>query len=176
MKEYKPGNIRNVVLVGHQDAGKTVLAESLLFSAGAINRIGTIQDGHTTMDFAPEETTRQISVHSGVAWCEHSGNKINLIDTPGYEDFVGEVLYSLDVVDAGVVALRSDGGVEVGTEKVFGFLRDRNLPAMFVVNKMDKEHASFDNCVDQIREMFGGNARVFHVPIGGGETFSGGTD
>ena len=138
MKQYAPGTIRNIAFIGHQDSGKTILSEALLFSAGAINRIGKIEEGHTTMDSAPEEIERNISVHTGVAYCEHNGNKINLLDTPGYEDFVGEVLLALDVVEGVIVGVRSDGGVEVGTEKVWGFARDNKLPAIFVVNKMDK--------------------------------------
>ena len=86
MKEYSPDKIRNVVLVGHQECGKTVLAESLLFSAGAIKRLGKIDDGNTTMDNTPEEIERKISIHSAVAFCEHKGAKVNIIDTPGYED------------------------------------------------------------------------------------------
>jgi len=173
VKEYAPDNIRNVAIVGHQDTGKTVLTDALLFAAGAIARVGRVEDGNTTMDYTKEEIERQITIHSGVAHCEHRDVKINFIDAPGYEDFVGEVLLSLDVCDAGLVVLRADGGVEVGTDKVFGFLRDRGLPALLVVNKMDKEHADFDACVEQVREAFGGGARAFHLPIGHGDDFRG---
>lgn len=176
MKQYAPAHIRNVVILGHQDSGKTILAEALLYSTGAIARVGKIEDGNTTMDFSPEEITRQISIHSGVAFCELSGTKINIIDTPGYEDFVGEALYAIDVVESAIVAIRSDHGVEVGTERMWGFLREHGLPAMFVVNKMDKEHADFDNCLEQVREAFGNNARPFQIPIGSGDTFKGVVD
>jgi elongation factor G len=162
-----------VALVGHQESGKTILAEALLFTAGAINRIGKIEDGNTAMDYSPEEIERQISIHSGVASIEHGSSKINLIDTPGYEDFVGDVLFALDVTEGAVVAVRSDAGVEVGTEKVWGFLRERNAPTCLVVTKMDKEHADFDKCIEQMREAFGGNVRPFQLPIGQGESFKG---
>lgn len=176
MKEYAPANIRNIAIVGHQDSGKTMLAEAMLFATGATNRLGRIEDGNTTMDFSSDEIERQISVHSGVAWCDHAGSKINIIDTPGYEDFVGDVVLSLDVVDAAVVALRGDGGVEVGTSKVAEFAFARELPILFLINKLDKEHAKFDDCVAQIHETFGRKARVFSLPIGQGDGFRGVVD
>jgi elongation factor G len=163
-------------LVGHQESGKTILAESLLFTAGAINRLGKIEDGNTTMDFSPEEIQRHISIHSGVASCEYKGTKINLIDTPGYEDFVGDVLFALDVTESAVLAVRADSGVEVGTDKVWGFLRDRGMPTLFVVTKLDKEHANFENCVGHLREAFGANIRPFALPIGSGDSFGGVVD
>ena len=173
MKEYTPDNIRNVAVVGHQECGKTILSEAMLFSAGAINRLGKIEDGNTTMDVAPEEIERKISIQSGLAFCEHNGVKINLVDTPGYEDFVGEVLCALDVVEGVAVLIRSDAGVEVGTEKVWEFARERDLAAILVVNKLDKEHADFDRCVDQAKESFGGKVRLFQLPIGQGDEFKG---
>jgi elongation factor G len=173
VKEYAPGEIRNVAVVGHQECGKTILCESLLFSAGAISRLGKIEDGNTTMDAAPEEIERKISIQSALAFCEHNGAKINIIDTPGYEDFVGEVLCALDVVESAILPIRSDGGVEVGTEKVWGYLRERGLATMLVVSKMDKEHANFDRCVDQAVNVFGGKVRLFQLPIGQGDDFRG---
>jgi elongation factor G len=176
VKQFPADHIRNVALVGHQDCGKTTLAESLLFSAGAIPRLGRIEDKNTTMDYDSEETARGISIHSGVAHCEHAGNKVNIIDTPGYEDFVGDVLLSLDVVEGAIVAVRADAGVEVGTDRVWGFLRDRELPALFVINRMDKEHANFDNALEALREHFGGGVHALQIPIGSGEKFRGVVD
>jgi elongation factor G len=176
VKEYAPDKIRNVAVVGHQECGKTIMSEALLFSAGAINRIGKIEDGNTTMDNAAEEIERRISIQSAVAFCEHNGVKINLLDTPGYEDFVGEVLCALDVVESAIVPIRSDAGVEVGTERVWGFIQDRGLSAILVVSKLDKEHADFDHCIDQARESFGGNVRIFQLPIGQGDSFRGVVD
>ncbi len=176
MKQFPAADIRNVALVGHQESGKTMLAESLLFAASAIPRLGRIEDKNTTMDYDPEEMARGISIHSGVAHCEHKGTKINLIDTPGYEDFVGDVLLALDVVEGALVTVRADAGVEVGTDRVWGFLRERNLAAMLVASRMDKEHANFDSCVEQLQEAFGAGVRPIQIPIGSGETFRGVVD
>ena len=122
MKEYAPENIRNVAIAGHQECGKTILAESLLFTAGAISRLGNIDDGNTTMDCTAEEIERKISIQSALAFCEHRDSKINIVDTPGYEDFVGDVLSSLDIVESAIIPIRSDAGVEVGTEKIWEFV------------------------------------------------------
>ncbi len=173
MKEYSPDQIRNVALVGHQECGKTILAESLLFSAGAIGRLGKIDDGNTTMDNTPEEIERKISIQSSVAFCEHNGTKINIIDTPGYEDFVGDVLMALDVVEGAIIPIRSDAGVEVGTEKVWEYIQNHGLATMLVVDKLDKEHADFDRCVQQAVDSFGGKVRLFQLPIGQGDDFKG---
>ncbi len=176
MKQFPAVQIRNVALVGHQESGKTMLSESLLYTAGAIPRMGRVEDKNTTMDYDSEETARGISIHSGVAHVEHAGTKINLIDTPGYEDFVGDVLLGLDVVEGAIVALRADAGVEVGTDRMWGFLRDRNLPAIFVVSRMDKEHANFDNALTQLHEHFGGGVHTLQLPIGSGDKFRGVVD
>ena len=173
MKEYAPEQIRNLAVIGHQESGKTIMSEALLFAAGAISRIGRIEDGNTTMDASPEEIERKISIQSGVAFCEYADKKINIVDTPGYEDFVGEVLCALDVVESALVLVRADAGVEVGTEKVWEFLEQRKLPAFLVVNRMDKEHADFDKSVNMAREAFGNKIRAFQLPIGMGESFKG---
>jgi elongation factor G len=166
VKQYTPDKIRNVAIVGHQDTGKTMLAEAMLFSAGAISRIGRIEDGNTTMDTAPEEIERKISIQAALAFCEVENHKINIVDTPGYEDFIGEVVASLDVVESTVVVVRGDGGVEVGTDKVWGFVRDKKLPAVFCVNKMDKENASFDDALESLRAAYGPRVMPLQIPIG----------
>jgi elongation factor G len=176
VKQFSAAHIRNVALVGHQESGKTTLSESLLFSAGAVSRLGRVEDKNTTMDYHPEEIARGISIHSGVAHCEHGDTRINIVDTPGYEDFVGDVLMGLDVVEGALIALRADAGVEVGTDRVWGFVRERALPAMFVVNRMDKEHANFDNCLTQLHEHFGVGVHALQLPIGAGDSFTGVVD
>ncbi len=176
MKEFTPDKIRNIALVGHQDTGKTMVAEAILFDTGAISRMGRIQDGNTAMDTTAEEIERQISILTAMAYAEFKNHKINILDTPGYEDFVGEVLSAIDVVDAAVLIVRADGGADVGTEKVWRYIRERGLPALFCVNKIDKEHASFDKCVEQLHEAFGRGAVVVEVPIGEGEKFKGVVD
>jgi elongation factor G len=176
VKQFPASQIRNVALVGHQESGKTMLSESLLYTAGAIPRLGRIEDGNTTMDYDHEENLRKISIHSGVAWCEHAGHKVNLVDTPGYEDFVGDVLLGLDVVEGAIVTLRADAGVEVGTDRVWGFVQDHQLPGLFVVNRMDKEHANFDHVLEGLHEHFGHNVHAMHLPIGSGDKFRGVVD
>ena len=173
MKEYTPDRIRNIALVGHQDTGKTMLAEAILFDTGATTRMGRIEDGNTMMDTAAEEIERQISILMAMAYVEHKSHKINILDTPGYEDFVGEVLGALDVVDAAAIVVRADGGAEVGTEKMWGFIKERRLSAVFCVNKMDKEHASFDKTVEHLHAIFGRKAVVVQLPIGEGDKFKG---
>jgi elongation factor G len=173
VKEYTPDKIRNIAFVGHQDTGKTSLAEAILFSTGAISRMGRIEDGHTTMDTAPEEIERKISIQASLAFCELDNHKINIIDTPGYEDFVGEVMSGLDVVEGAVMVVRGDAGAEVGTEKIWGYLREQNLPTLFCVNKMDKENASFDESLQSLREYFGTGVVPLQLPMGEGPDFKG---
>jgi elongation factor G len=173
VKQYTPDKIRNIALVGHQDTGKTSLTEAILFSTGAINRIGRVEDGNTTMDTGPEEIERQISIQAALAFCEVDDYKINIIDTPGYEDFVGEVMSAVDVVEGAVVVVRGDAGTEVGTEKMWNYLRERNLPTLFCINKMDKEHASFDESVTSLRDHFGPKVLPVQLPLGDGPAFRG---
>lgn len=176
MKQFPASHIRNVALVGHQESGRTMLSESLLFTAGAIPRLGRVEDGNTIMDYDPEEIARKISIHSGVAWCEHNSHKINLIDTPGYEDFVGDVLLALDVSESAIITIRADAGVEVGTDRVWGFVQDHGLPGLFVVSRMDKEHANFDSALESLVEHFGHNVHPIQLPIGSGDNFRGVVD
>jgi elongation factor G len=176
VKQFPASHIRNVALVGHQESGKTMLSESLLFAAGAIPRLGRIEDGNTTMDYDREEVARRISIHSGVAWCEHAGTKINIIDTPGYEDFVGDVLLGLDVSEGAIVSVRADAGVEVGTDRVWGFVQEHQLPGLFVINRMDKEHANFDSALEGLHEHFGHHVQPIQIPIGAGDHFRGVVD
>jgi elongation factor G len=173
VKNFGPDKIRNIALAAHQDTGKTMLAEAMLFMTGAISRIGRVEDGNTTMDTTPEEVERQISIQTGFACTEFEGNKINILDTPGYEDFVGEVLCALDVVEACIIPIRADGGVEVGTEKIWTYVRERNLPTIFCINKIDKEHANFQNCISQLQEFFGSKVIPVQLPIGEGESVTG---
>jgi len=176
VKQYSPDKIRNIALVGHQDTGKTLLSEAILFDTGVIKRIGKIEDGNTAMDTSPEEIERQISIQAALACCEFHGQKINIIDTPGYEDFVGEVFAALDVVEGALIVVRGDAGTEVGTEKVWEFVRDKQMPTMFCVNKMDKENASFEHVLEDLREHFGPKVLPAQVPIGEGASFKGVVD
>src|SRR5207237_7884285 len=137
------GQIRDVALVAHHGVGKTSLAEAMLFLARATNRLGRVSDGSTLLDYAPDEITRQMTINLGLAQFEWAGHKVNLLDTPGYPDFVGDVYSALRVADAAVLMLRASAGAEVGTEVVWEVLKQEKSPILVVVNMMDKEHANF---------------------------------
>ncbi len=166
MKKYTSENIRNVALISHGGAGKTSLTEALLFTSGAINRLGKIEGGNTTTDFDPDEIKKQVTINVGLAPLEWDGIKINLLDTPGYFDFIGDVLGALRVADSAVVVVCAVSGVEVGTEKVWGYADDFNLPRLVVVNKLDRENADYEGTLEQLREHFGYSVAPLQMPIG----------
>lgn len=168
--------LRNVALVGHGGSGKTSLAEAMLFFAGVTSRQGRVEEGNTVTDYDPEEIKRHVSISVAFAPFEWNGYKLNILDTPGYFDFVGEVVSSLRVADAGMVVLDAVGGVEVGTEKVVGFLDGGELPRLYYINKMDRENANFDKVVESIRAHFGTQAIPVQVPIGSADKFRGVVD
>ena len=168
MKVYESANIRNVALVGHHGAGKTMLSEAMLFASGATTRMGTIADGTTASDYHDSEHRREMSVFASLLHCERKGNKINLLDTPGYPDFMGEVVSSLRVADAALFVLNAVDPVQVGTETAWGYAQTENLPCLFAVNHFDKSGVEFDTVVGQIRERFGRAATVVQIPAGSG--------
>jgi elongation factor G len=176
LKTFPAAKIRNVALVGHGGAGKTTLAEALLFCAGTINRQGRVEDGTTTTDFDPEEVKRKISLAAALAPFEYDGHKINLIDTPGYADFVGEVEAALSVADLAVFVVSAVEGVEVQTEIVWKMAAERGLPRMIFINKLDRERASFERTLDQLRETFGAGIAPLELPIGEETAFRGVAD
>lgn len=173
MKKYGTDFLRNVALVGHGGAGKTSLAEAMLFVAKGINRLGKVDDGTTVMDFDPEETRRQISINTALAPVEWKDHKINVLDTPGYFDFVGDVIAALTVVDSALMVVCASSGVEVGTEKGWGLLEEAGLPRTVFVNKMERENANFQKVVDELRDHFGPKLVPIQLPIGEAEAFSG---
>lgn len=176
MKKYATEKLRNIGLIGHGGSGKTSLAEAMLFSAGVIDRLGKIEEGNTTMDHDPQEIKRQISINTSLAPCEWKGHKINIIDTPGYFDFVGEVKSGLRVADGAIIVACAVSGVEVGTEQVWKYADDYNLPRIIFINKMDRENANFLKVLEQARETFGQNVVPFQIPIGAEENFKGVVD
>jgi elongation factor G len=176
LKKYGLDKLRNVILVGHQASGKTTLAETILFNAGVNSRAGRVEDGNTTMDSSPEEISKVISIDAGIAFCEIAKTKVNIIDTPGYEDFVGQVLSCLPVVEGGVIVMSAESGVEAGTVKTWGYLDYHHLPRVVCVNKMDKEHADFDKCVEEAQSQLGAKVAPFQIPIGQGDSFKGVVD
>ncbi len=176
MKKYRVDQLRNVAIISHGGAGKTTLAEAMLFLGGAVDRFGKVDDGTSTMDYDPDEVKRKISINASVAPVEWNGHKINLIDTPGYSDFVGEVVGALRIADAAMVLVDAVSGVEVGTELTWRHADESKLPRMVVINRMDRENANFDKALGSIREVFGNHAVAAQLPIGEGDKFRGVAD
>lgn len=173
MKSFPPAKIRNVALVGHGGAGKTSLTEALLFCAGATNRVGRIEDGTTVTDFDAEEVKRGISVATSLASFEHQGHKINILDCPGYADFVPEVEAAFQVADLAVFVVSAVDGVEVQTEVVWRMAAARGIPRMVFVNKLDRDRSSFDTTLEQLRATFGAGIAPLELPIGSEADFRG---
>ncbi|MDY6074044.1 MAG: elongation factor G [Eubacteriales bacterium] len=174
MADYKTATIRNVAFLGHGGNGKTTLAESLLFVSNALDRQGKIEDGTTVSDYEPEEIKRKISISAAIAPVEWKQNKINIIDVPGYFDFVGESVGALRVCTTAAIVMSAPNGIEVGTEKAWEAAE--NNGKIIIVNQMDKEHADFDKCVEDLRAMFGSSVVPIILPIGAGNEFSGVVD
>ncbi len=168
MKVYNTADIRNIALVGHQGAGKTMLAEAMLFSTGAISRMGSIDDRSTVSDYHDSEHQRGMSIFASMIHAEHEGTKLNFLDTPGYPDFMGEVVGSLRVADAALFVLNATDPVQVGTEVAWGFAAQENLPALFVVNHVDRSGVDFPAAIATIQERFGKSATVLQLPVGDG--------
>jgi len=165
--------IRNVVLLSHSGAGKTSLAEAMLFNSGMINRLGSVVDGTTVSDYDPAEIKRQISINLSLLPCEWRGHKLNIIDTPGYPDFVGEVKAGLRVSEGAIVVVCAVSGVEVGTEQVWGYVNEAKLPCFVFVNKMDRENANFFNVLKDIQAKLGAKCVPIQLPIGSQKDFRG---
>jgi elongation factor G len=176
MKTYSTEKLRNVVLVGHGGSGKTTLAEALLARSGAINRVGRVEDGTTASDTEPEEQKREISISLAVLPVEWSGHKINLIDTPGYADFIGDVDAALGVADLAVFVVSAVEGVEVQAEVVWRKCATLGVPRLVFVNKLDRERADFQRTLDQLRETFGAGVAPLELPIGTETDFKGVAD
>jgi len=173
LKKYAVSDIRNVALVSHGGAGKTSLAEAMLFDAGATDRLGKTTEGNTVMDHDPEEIKRQVSINAAIAPAEWQGVKINIVDTPGYFDFVAEVKSSLRVVDSVVVVVDVVSGVEVGTDLVWKYADENQLPRLVYINKMDRENANFDKALEALRASFGRHLLPVTLPIGQEASFRG---
>ncbi len=176
MKEFSTENIRNIGLFGHGGVGKTSLAEAILFAAGMTNRLGKPDDGTTVSDYTEEEIGRKLSISSALLHAEWKNHKINVIDTPGYADFSGEVVSALRVVDLALVLISASSGIEVGTEQVYETISKQDGPRAFFVNKMEKEHADYQKCIDQLRETFSPHAVAVSWPIGEAAEFKGVVD
>ena len=166
-------SIRNVALLSHSGAGKTSLCEAALFSTKAVTRQGRIEDGNTVSDYEPEEVKRGGSIQTTLIAISDDGCKINFLDTPGYDDFRGEVIGALRVVEAAAILVDATSGVDVGTERGWGMCESGNLPRLIVINKMDRENADFDRNVADIQATFGRQCVPFQIPVGQADSFQG---
>ena len=166
-------NLRNVALLSHSGAGKTTLSEAVLFHIKATTRMGRVEDGNTVSDYEPEEIKRSSSIQTTLIACEWNDKKINFLDTPGYDDFWGEVSSALRVVEGAAILVAAQSGVDVGTERSWNATEAAGLPRVFVVNKMDRENASFSRCVADIQATFGNRCVPFHLVIGEAQDFEG---
>ncbi|MBI1295725.1 elongation factor G [bacterium] len=173
MAKFRTAQLRNVAVLGHGGSGKTSLVEALLFNSGATSRVGRVEDGTTVSDWDAEEHRRGISINLSVVPVVFNDIKLNLVDTPGYIDFAGEVIGALEVAEAGLVLVDSVAGVEVGTELAWDRLDQAGKPRMVFVNKMDRENANFKRVLEDLRSTFSGKIIPFQVPIGSAESFRG---
>ena len=178
MNVFSGENIRNVVVLGHGGAGKTSLVEAILHKAGASERFGKVADGTTVSDYDAEEIKRKISVNLSMAPCvwhtpKISDSKLNLIDTPGYFDFVGEAMGGIRAAESALIVINAKNGVQVGTEKAWKYSTERGMARMMFINCMDDENADFDKVVAQIHDKFGASAAVFRIPIKEGKEMKG---
>ncbi len=171
MKEFNPENIRNFALIGHGGSGKTVISENLLFAAGEINRIGKIEEGNTTSDYNQNEIERQISISSSPLHLEWNNTKINILDTPGFPDFIGQVIASLHVADLAVSVIKSAEGIEVGTEVTWDYVKKYELPSAIIINKIDNEHSAFFKTFDSVKERLSTDAVIVSFPYKEGINF-----
>ena len=173
MQKVAVDKLRNVALVSHGGTGKTSLAEAMLFNTGATTRLGKVEEGNTASDFEPEEVKRQSSTQAVLVPCEHRGHKINIFDTPGYIEFIGEVYSALRAADAAVLPISAPVGVEVGTELIWKLINERNLPRIVYINRMDRENADFHQCLASVQERLGRQCVAIQLPIGAHTSFEG---
>ncbi len=165
MKDYSVEKLRNICLLAHGGGGKTTLAEAMMFNTGVLDRLGKVTDGTTTSDYDPEEIKRKISISTSMAPCEWLDHKINVIDTPGYFDFVGEVMQGIRVAESAVIVVSAKSGVSVGTEKSWAYAKETGAARIFFVNKMDEENANFNATYEKMLDTFGNSVIPFQIPI-----------
>ncbi|MFP4479137.1 MAG: elongation factor G [Candidatus Izemoplasmatales bacterium] len=176
MKEYKASALRNVVLLGHLGSGKTTLAESLAYISGGIDKKGSIEKKSTISDYTPEEHAKQSSLTTGLVPVEFKDTKINFLDAPGADEMIGDISYAMSAANAAVLVVDASSGIQVGTEKMWLEIKERNLPAMIFVNKMDKENIKFEELLNDIKTKLGKQAVPFALPLGKSDSFDGFAD
>ena len=173
MNVYTTDKIRNIVLLGHGGCGKTTLVEAMAYLSGLTTRMGKISDGNTISDYDKEEIKRLFSINTTVVPIIWEDTKINVLDTPGYFGFVGEVEEAVSVADAAVIVVSGKNGIEVGTQKAWDICEKYKIPRMFFVTEMDDDNASFRQVVEDLQEMYGKKIAPFHLPIRENEKFVG---
>lgn len=170
-KVYEPAHVRNIALIGHGGSGKTSFAEAALYTSGATNRLGKIEDGSTLSDYHPDEIERQISINTSMLYSEWNNIKMNILDTPGYPDFIGEVNSGLSVADNALLFLKAAEGIEVGTEIDWQFTEEYHTPTVIIINKVDNEHAKVDDIFQEARDRFSVDVTQLQFPVSEGHTF-----
>jgi len=173
MASFEAKDIRNILLLGHPGSGKTSLVEALAYDCGAILKMGTVQEGNTISDYNEDEKERKCSLGSSLISLVANSKKINIIDTPGYTDFVGEIIGGLQAADTSLIVVNATGGMEIGAERGQKMSKEKGVPYLFFINKVDKEHADFNKCVDAIKKKFGKNCVLVTYPIGEESSFKG---
>ncbi len=173
MKLFDTSNIKNFCLLGHGNAGKTSLAEAILYTSGSTERLGRTADGNTVMDFDPEEIKRKFSISTAMAACEWNGVKFNILDTPGYFDFVGEVQEAVRAADAAVIVISGKSGLTVGAEKAWKYCEERKIPRLIFINKVDDERVNYQGVLQQLKDKYGKRIAPFQLPIREGDKITG---
>jgi len=173
LKTFTPDKIRNVGIVAHGGAGKTSLTEAILYNAGLTSRLGKVDDGTTVTDYLPEEIKRKVTITSTLAPMEWKNNKVNLVDTPGYADFIGEVKGTLRAVDNVLMVVCGVSGVEVQTEVIWDYASEKEMPRIIFINKLDRENSSFNKVLDELKDTFGTGIVPIQIPIGSETAFTG---
>ncbi|MDP4282434.1 MAG: elongation factor G [Bacteroidota bacterium] len=172
MKVFQTNEIRNIALIGGAKCGKTTLAEAMLFEGGIITRRGSVEDKNTVSDYRPIELERQNSVIASVLYTIYDNHKINIIDTPGFDDFIGEVVSAFKVIDTAIMVVNAQNGVEVGTEITWRHTNKNHTPVIFVVNSLDLEHANFEETTRELKQQFGNNVTLMQYPVNAGTGFN----
>ncbi len=173
MANFEVNRIRNIAVIAHGGAGKTSLTEALLFASGAVDRLGSVDSGTSTTDFEPEEIARKITITSSLCFCSWNNHRLNLIDTPGFINFIEDARGCLKAADGAVVIVSAISGVKAETEKIWKYACEYEIPRIVFINKMDKENADFSMAVSELEKSFDAEAVPLQMPIGSGETFSG---
>src|SRR3954452_16259456 len=170
MKEYSTEKIKNIVLLGHGGTGKTSFAEAALFVSGTISRLGKVEEGTTASDFEPDEIKRKVSINEALLPVEWKDRKINLIDSPGYADFIGDAYSGLAAADAAIIVVCAASGVQVGTELAWDMSDDRKMARAILINRLDRENANFDATLGQVQSHLSRRCVPVQLPIGSEES------